>query len=68
MKQNIEQVKVSDVPGCTTGEDRIVFERPSSDTTPSDCSVLTRCEICKQDCDTMAGLIVHVHKFHPAWR
>ena len=28
-------------------------------------TLLTRCEICKTDCKTMAGLVVHVHKFHP---
>jgi hypothetical protein len=27
---------------------------------------LARCEICKTDCGTMAGLIVHVRRFHPA--
>ena len=39
--------------------------RESSCSSPSACSVLTRCEICKKDCGTMAGLIVHVRKFHP---
>ena len=35
------------------------------DSSPPPCSTLTRCEICKQDCGTMAGLIVHVRKYHP---
>lgn len=26
---------------------------------------LTTCHICKHDCGSMAGLIMHVHKFHP---
>jgi len=30
----------------------------------ADDAFLTRCEICKQDCKTMAGLIVHVRKWH----
>ena len=28
-------------------------------------TTLTRCDACGADCGTMAGLVVHVHKFHP---
>ena len=47
-------------------QDAEIIKRPIARTSRSDCSTLTHCEICNQDCGTMAGLIVHVRKFHPA--
>ena len=57
MRSSFKDAMERTMPQANTMIEKLLQERLASG--------IYQCSICKKDCVTMAGLIVHVRKFHP---